>query len=432
MKKAFDRFFNIRQNADFDKTRAEIIDNITIRGYNFWILICSTILSSIGLDTNSAAVIIGAMLISPLMSPILGVGLSVAIHDRRLFAYSFRHFATSVLISLAASIVYFYLSPLGEPTPELEARTFPTLLDVMVALFGGIAGIVSISREQATNAIPGVAIATALMPPLCTAGFGIATSNWNFFLGAIYLFFINAVFISMATYLVSRYLKFPEKPFANPKVAKQFRRWFIIISIIALTPSIYFLYTVYQKAAIRDDINTYVITPIKSQGNEILKWETQDLDTVRFIKVYYSGLQISDSMQKVIDTTLHRSGMGKYRLLPMRVNLTREEVNQLTSQTTKKIIEDMHLQELRENLLLTRGNDSLSYHQIYDETKAAFPFLDTLSNGWLIQPLSNNRIDTLPIIFYKTSGDIDAATLSRLYNYFTKRLQRDSVVLIRQ
>ena len=211
MKKAFLRILNIRENTDFEKTRTEITDGITFRGYNFWILICSTILSCIGLDTNSAAVIIGAMLISPLMSPILGVGLSVAIHDRRLFGYSFRNLATSVLISLGASVIYFYLSPLGEPTPELQARTFPTLLDVLIALFGGIAGIVSISRHEQTNAIPGVAIATALMPPLCTAGFGIATSRWNFFFGAFYLFFINAVFISMATYLISQVPAFSRK-----------------------------------------------------------------------------------------------------------------------------------------------------------------------------------------------------------------------------
>ncbi len=179
-----------------------------MRGYSLWILVCSTILASIGLDTNSTAVIIGAMLISPLMSPILSVGLSVAIHDKQVLTRSLQNLLIAVAISLSASVIYFFLSPLGEPTPELQARTFPTLLDLMVALFGGISGIVSISRHEQTNAIPGVAIATALMPPLCTAGFGIATANWNYFFGAFYLFFINAVFISLATYLIVRFLHF--------------------------------------------------------------------------------------------------------------------------------------------------------------------------------------------------------------------------------
>ena len=189
MRRFFLDLVNIRHNTDFDKTKSSIVEGIYLRGYNFWILICSTVLADIGLDVNSAAVIIGAMLISPLMSPILGVGFSLAIHDRTVLLQSLKNLTTAVLISLGVSIAYFYLSPLGQPTPELQSRTFPTLLDVLVALFGGIAGIVSISRQQQTNAIPGVAIATALMPPLCTAGFGIGTYNWNFFFGAIYLFF---------------------------------------------------------------------------------------------------------------------------------------------------------------------------------------------------------------------------------------------------
>jgi uncharacterized hydrophobic protein (TIGR00271 family) len=430
MKINVERFFNIRQNADFDKARSEITDNITIRGYNFWILICSTILASIGLDTNSAAIIIGAMLISPLMSPILGVGLAVAIHDRRLFAYSFYNLASSVLISLLASIIYFYLSPLAEPTPELEARTFPTLLDVGVALFGGIAGIVSISRNKQTNAIPGVAIATALMPPLCTAGFGIATKNWDYFFGAFYLFFINAIFISMATYLISRYLKFPEKPFTDPKVTLQYRRWFVIISVLALTPSIYFLYTVYKKAAINKDISTYLINPIQKDGNEILKWETKDVDSLYLIKVYYSGMQITDSMKKVFDTTLARHGMKRYRFTPMRVNLTKEEVNQLTSETTKKIIEDLHLQEFKENILLLKNSDTLSFAQLYDESKIAFPFIDTLINGWVMQPGLKNKIDTLPIIFYSLNSNINNDTKNQLYKYFLKRSKADTLIMV--
>ncbi|MEP7251337.1 MAG: TIGR00341 family protein [Ginsengibacter sp.] len=429
MKKAFLRILDIRENADFEKTRTEITDGITFRGYNFWILICSTILSAIGLDTNSAAVIIGAMLISPLMSPILGVGLSVAIHDQRLFGYSFRNLLTSVLISLGASVIYFYLSPLGEPTPELQARTFPTLLDVLVALFGGVAGIVSISRHEQTNAIPGVAIATALMPPLCTAGFGIATLRWNFFFGAFYLFVINAIFISMATYLVSRYLKFPEKEFTDKRVAIAYRRWFIIISFVALTPSIYFLYSVYTRASIKSDIEEFVIAPIKKQGNEILKWETVEKDSGNYIKVYYSGMQLGDSLTRRIDSSLRKNEMLRYIIVPMRVNLTKEEVNQLSSETTRQIIEEMHLQELKDNRVLP-SSDTLSFKQIYKETKIAFPYIDTVYNGWILHPDSSKRVDTFPIVFYKTLEPINKSKTDQLYNYFAQRLGKDTVILI--
>src|SRR5664279_4184979 len=143
MKRYFQNILNIRENTDFEKTRSAISDGVSLRGYNLWILVCSTILASIGLDTNSIAVIIGAMLISPLMSPILGVGFSLAIHDKPLLIRSLQNLFMAVVISLGASILYFLLSPLSDSTPELQARTFPTLLDVLVALFGGIAGIVS-------------------------------------------------------------------------------------------------------------------------------------------------------------------------------------------------------------------------------------------------------------------------------------------------
>src|SRR4051812_36699143 len=271
MRKYISDILNLREHTDFEKTKSSISEGIYLRGYNLWMLICSTILASIGLDTNSAAVIIGAMLISPLMSPILGVGLALAIHDKRVLTRSFRNLSIAVVISLASSIVYFFLSPLGEPTSELQARTFPTLLDVLVALFGGIAGIVSISRHEQTNAIPGVAIATALMPPLCTAGFGIATANWNYFFGAFYLFFINAVFISVATYLIARYLRFPVKEFTDIRGQRRYQRWFLFLAIAALAPSIYFLYSVYKDEVLKDQIDMLVLSPIKKQGNEILK-----------------------------------------------------------------------------------------------------------------------------------------------------------------
>ncbi|MDQ6844705.1 MAG: TIGR00341 family protein [Bacteroidota bacterium] len=433
MRKYLLNFLNIREDTDYEKTRSTIVEGISLRGYNFWILVCSTILSSIGLDINSGAVIIGGMLISPLMSPILGAGLSLAIHDRQLIRHSFRNLSMSVLISLGASIIYFYLSPLGQPTAELQARTFPTLLDVLVALFGGIAGIVSISRHEQTNAIPGVAIATALMPPICTAGFGIATSNWDYFFGAFYLFFINAVFISLATYLIARYLHFPEKEFTNKKVARQYRVWFIAVSMLALTPSVYFLYTVYKKELNKKDIEEFVINPIKSKGNEILKWEIVKKDSGNLVKVYYSGSQLSDSLKKHIDSSLYENKLQKYEVMPMRVNLTKEEVSALSADMTKQIIEEMHLKEMKEQIILgEKARDTLSLKQLFKEVKIAFPVIDTLSNGWIIYPDASRVVDTIPIVFYKTLKRVSKKETQQLYNYLLVRFAKDTVALIKQ
>lgn len=433
MRKYIQNILSLKDNTDFEKTRSTISDGVSLRGYSLWILVCSTILASIGLDTNSTAVIIGAMLISPLMSPILGVGLSLAVHDKQLLLRSIKDLFLAVVISLAASVLYFFLSPLGEPTSELQARTFPTLLDVLVALFGGIAGIVSISRHEQTNAIPGVAIATALMPPLCTAGFGIATANWNYFFGAFYLFFINAVFISLATYLIVRYLHFPEKEFVNTKTARQYRQWFIVLSMVALTPSIYFLYTVYKNEVTKKEIQELVLSPIKKQGNEILKWEVQSKDSAKLIKVYHSGRQLNDSLKKSIDSTLKMHKMGLYHLVSMRVNLTKEEVNEMSAETAKQMFQEMRLEKIRQmDTVNQKSADTVLYTQILREVKIAFPFIDTMSNGWLTHPNSNNSVDTLPVVFYKTLKPVNKAQANQFYNFLCARLTKDTVVLIKQ
>ncbi len=432
MRAFLQNLLNLREHADFEKTKATISDGVALRGYNLWILVCSTVLASIGLDTNSTAVIIGAMLISPLMSPILGVGFSLAIHDKQLLIRSLRDLFLAVFISLLVSILYFFFSPLGEPTPELQSRTFPTLLDVLVALFGGIAGIVSITRHDQTNAIPGVAIATALMPPLCTAGFGLATMHWNFFLGAFYLFFINAVFISLATYLIVRYLHFPEKKFLNRKLELQYHWWFTIIGMILLAPSIYFLYTVYKKEIVKKDIDTLVISEIKKQGNEILKWDVVDRDTAKLIKVYYSGIRLKDSLRNAIDSTLHTHQMKEYQLFPMRINLTKNEVSELSAEMTKQMFREMHLEEILEQSLLARkSTDSLPYVNLQREVTVAFPFVDTMYIGRLTMPAATG-MDTLPAVFYQSKRRLNNTQQKQIYQYLKVRLAKDTLLLIRR
>jgi len=235
----FLKFINIRDSTDIRKTINNIHGGIEIKGYNIWILIASAVLACIGLDTNSTAVIIGAMLISPLMSPILGIGLSIGMNDRNVLLRSAYNFGIAVAISLGTAILYFLVSPLANETPEILSRTHPTLLDVGVGFFGGVAGIVAGSRRDITNAIPGVAIATALMPPLCVAGFGLATFQLNYFAGAFYLFFLNVVFISLATFLIVRFLNFPLKSEITLNLLKNFRIGVVIFVVLILVPAVY-------------------------------------------------------------------------------------------------------------------------------------------------------------------------------------------------
>jgi len=213
----FADLINLQEGMDREGTIVSIRTNKRIRGASAWLLMCSIMIASLGLDLNSPAVIIGAMLISPLMSPILGVGLGIAVNDKEGVFISLQHFTVAILIALFTSTLYFLITPFGELTPEIEARTAPTLMDGLVAVFGGVAGIISVSRKDKSSAIPGVAIATALMPPLCVTGYGLANTNWQVALNSFYLFFLNSFFISTSTFLIIRYLQFPLKTYLDEK-----------------------------------------------------------------------------------------------------------------------------------------------------------------------------------------------------------------------
>lgn len=200
---------SIRKGADIPGTVQGIKEGIVFKGYNAWILVFSILIASIGLNLNSAAVVIGAMLISPLMGPIIGAGLALGTNDINTFFSALRNLLLAVGISLLTSFIYFKISPFDQAQAEIIARTKPQLLDALIAIFGGLAGIIGVSRKEKSNVIPGVAIATALMPPLCTAGYGLAVGKMDYFLGAFYLFWVNATAIAATSLIVVRWMRFP-------------------------------------------------------------------------------------------------------------------------------------------------------------------------------------------------------------------------------
>lgn len=226
--------------AQRDEVVANIAKGVEFRGVNLWVLIFATMIASLGLNVNSAAVIIGAMLISPIMGPIMGIGLSLGINDFELLKRSLRNYALMFIVAIITSTLYFLISPIGTAQSELLARTVPTTYDVLIALFGGLAGIVAQSRRDRTSTvIPGVAIATALIPPLCTTGYGVATGQPRFFIGAFYLFFINSVFIALATYLMVRFLKYEKKVFIDKVRERSVKRLMMFITLITFIPSVF-------------------------------------------------------------------------------------------------------------------------------------------------------------------------------------------------
>lgn len=245
------RIFNLRPDCDEEGTVENIRKNVDFHGANAWTLVFAIFVASIGLNMNSTAVIIGAMLISPLMGPILGFGLALGINDGELLKRSLRNLSIAVFISVLTSTIYFLLSPLHDAQSELLARTQPTFYDVLIAFFGGAAGIVSISRKERGQAVAGVAIATALMPPLCTAGFALSSGNLRFLAGAIYLFLINSVFIALSTFIFVRYMNFQVVKLQDPETQSKVRRWVAGVAAVMVVPSLVLAWSLLQESRFR-------------------------------------------------------------------------------------------------------------------------------------------------------------------------------------
>ncbi|MFN8354622.1 MAG: DUF389 domain-containing protein [Spirosomataceae bacterium] len=417
----FDTFFHVLGTTDAQKTIREISAGISMRGYNLWILICSAMLASIGLDTNSTAVIIGAMLISPLMSPILGVGLGTGINDRDMLFRSFRNLAIATVASLATSTVYFLASPLSEITSELMARTQPTLLDVLIALFGGVAGIIAGSRTERTNAIPGVAIATALMPPVCTAGFGLAHADWKIFGGAFYLFSINAVFISLATFAVVKYLQFPLKEYLDDRIRKQVRNGIYFALLITVLPSMYFLYSVYVRNREKKTIMTQVVNEVIKQGNEVIKWDINYDRKPHRLKIYYSGQKIENEQIDIFKKLLAANGLPEYDLQLFRMNLTREEISEMSNEA---------IQNLVKTLSIIPNSDSLMSRnlQLVKELQAFYPQIQQIGISNVV--LQGTKTDTLLQVLMRTADPKFTSTdLNKLNEFLKPRLNKDTLLL---
>lgn len=267
-------YFNAFPEKDCeDEVVAQISDGVDFHGATLWVLIFAIFIASLGLNVNSTAVIIGAMLISPLMGPIIGMGLAVGIADLKLFKRALTNYLITTVISVVTATIYFTISPITEAQSELLARTSPTLYDVLIALFGGAAGILAISTKSKNNVIPGVAIATALMPPLCTAGYGLAVSNTSYFFGAFYLYFINTVFIAFTTCIGVRLLHFHRKKFVDREKMKRVNYYIISIVIITMLPAGYMTWSIIKQSVTENNVEKFVRDELNNNGTYIISHE---------------------------------------------------------------------------------------------------------------------------------------------------------------
>lgn len=299
------RLFNLQKGEDDkQKTLENVRVNISFSGANLWILVCAIIIASVGLNVNSTAVIIGAMLISPLMGPIVGAGFALGMFDFPLLKRSLKNLLIATLAGLLVSTLYFFLSPFKDPQSEILSRISPNIYDVMIAFSGGLVGVIAITRVQKGNPIPGVAIATALMPPLCTAGFGLATGNFRFFFGAMFLYTINCVFIGIATFAIVKFLKYPAAKFVDRKQEKRVQHIVYLITVLILLPSIYFAFSLYREQNFKQLSEQFINDEFVSKG-AILVYKKTDYNSkpkiieVAFLQKNYNQKEVQQISRKL-------------------------------------------------------------------------------------------------------------------------------------
>lgn len=430
---------SILDNASPQDTIEGIERDIDFRGFNLWILIVAIIIASLGLNANSTAVIIGAMLISPLMGPIMGIGLGVGILDLRMMRRGIRNLGIAVIVSIITSTLFFVIIPINDASSELLARTRPDIRDVFIAFFGGLAGILAGNRREKSNVIPGVAIATALMPPLCTAGYGLATMQFKYFLGAGYLFLINAFFIALATVIVTRYLRFPKVIHADPVRQRYGTRWLIATVIIMIIPASIIFYNVVVETLTQRKIETFIANYIDPfEDAEIVKKEVVITDSTNYINLVMFGKPIPaetmQSWQKQLSAT---SPHTKLRIFQGTDKEAIPEVTKLVDMFTQSQADIAS----KEDLIIQLENTIKAYKAsvlpsgLLKEIQINYPEVAHIKMGRMVDADFDKNAETAnPNFFVYWHGDMSEPEVTKrlvqLQSWLSARLPNDSVSVI--
>ncbi|MEZ4912346.1 MAG: DUF389 domain-containing protein [Saprospiraceae bacterium] len=419
------KFLDLHQGEE-DKTRVyeNIKSNISFRGSNLWILICAILIASIGLNVNSAAVVIGAMLISPLMGPIVGAGFALGTYDFELLRKSGKNLMIATVSSLIVASLYFYLSPFKETQSELLARTSPTIYDVLIAFFGGLAGIVALTRVEKGNPIPGVAIATALMPPLCTAGYGLAIGNYKYFLGAFYLYTINCFFICIATFLIIKYLKYPHVKFPNPQLEKRIRYGITTLIFVLIIPASYLAYDLLIEKTFLQNVDKYITEVFTKQGDGVIYKNVKFHSSPKIIEL---SLYKDDSFtMKEIDSL--NNLLAYYHLDNTKLLINNDIKTETVDQS--KIIDPtiemkLEIAKLKSEILALKD----PYSGVKEEIKVLFPEISDVSFG--IQNVDDNesttQYNTMMIVCPKP---LKKNKSEQLETWIRHRISKDTVIIV--
>lgn len=438
----FVRNFDVRQEKEDElETIESIRKGIEFKGTNLWVLIFATFVASLGLNTNSTAVIIGAMLISPLMGPIMGFGLGLGISDFDLIKRSFRNFATATVFSVITSTLFFLISPISEAQSELLARTQPTVYDVLIAFFGGLAGIVASSTKSKGNVIPGVAIATALMPPLCTAGYGLATGNLVYFLGAFYLYFINSVFISLATFAGVRVMHFQRKEFVDKKREKKVRQYIILIAVLTMCPAVYLTVGIIQSTFYESAANRFVAEQLSFENTQVLDKKihyhgSKDNE----IRVVLIGQEVPEASIAIARNKMKDYKLGETKLIVLQgMNNEAVDISSIRAMVMEDFYKNSEERLVEQTKKITVLEQSLARYKSFDELgktivpelKVLYPSVKTVSISHAIElTVDSVRTDTITLAVLKFGKHPDAHEKQKITEWLKARTGAKKLRLI--
>ena len=436
----FKVYFNILPDKENEQEIiAQISSGVSFKGANLWVLIFAIFIASLGLNVNSTAVIIGAMLISPLMGPIIGMGLAVGINDFDLLRRSLKNYGVATLISVLTAMIYFLISPLSEAQSELLARTSPTLYDVLIAFCGGAAGIIALCTRGKGNVIPGVAIATALMPPLCTAGFGLATGHWLYFLGAFYLFFINTVFIALATFCGVRLLHFQQHEFQSSEPALKARRFMIALVVVTMIPAAYMTVRIIHQSMFDNNVNRFIKAELTQRGTQIIS-NSVDKDSMR-LRIVAVGNEITEARQKEAQGRMEFYGLSGYGLRVIQGVQTDSLMllnNELSVMTTSRESERQQMIDLSRqvNTLNKKLGEYTRYESLSEEIRGEMTVLFPQVKSLSLSKLSEVRGDITAVSHYVAAiistgqeKKLPKAEMQKLREWLQARIKTDSLVV---
>jgi len=436
---------NLQNGLDRKQTVEGILGDVEFRGHAAWILVCSILIACIGLSDNNIPIIVGAMLISPLMGPILGIGLAAGTNDFDLLKKSLINYGVAFVISLIISTLYFMIIPVPEATTELIGRKSATVLAIAIAFLGGAAGIIAGSRGSKSNVVPGVAIATALMPPMCTVGYGLATKQWDFTFGALYLFFINSVFIAIPTYLYIKYMRFPVKEFIDPQVEKKIKRYIGFFLLFIAVPSTFFFYSVLSDTVYKADVKQFVQFvdhDLDKMDANLVSNKIIDNDSLKYIKIGLMGEPIPDRKIKLWKEKLLTFGLENTKLIVVQ----NDNISQVLHDFKENSIDEnqAYLQKIitanKEEIRLLKEqlpqvNIIPNWSETEKEVRILFPQTKKIGYANIIQSDSLGMFDTIPTFFVQWNDEIPVDSIKihedRIADWLKVKLNEEQLIVVK-